>query len=135
MHSTTDDSGGAQPARRKGAVVAPGSAVEAATGPVGSADDARPKGGATREKAELPRSFPVMLSPGRTKSAPKKRKGKTKKGKKEKSTIVTFKCTATLLAAVDSCTDSMRVFDPMASRATVIRMALVEFLQPRGFLP
>lgn len=71
------------------------------------------------------REFPVMLSP---------RLGPARKTKKSKSTIVTFKCPVPLLAAVDACTESMRAYDPMASRAAVLRMALVEFLQPKGFL-
>lgn len=119
MHSIPDDSGRIEPARRK-APEGRGSPVEPAP-----------------PNAELLRSFPVMLAPARTKSGPRKGKtktGKAKKGKKDKTTIVTFKSTTTLLAAVDACTESMRVYDPMASRATVIRMALVEFLKPRGFL-
>lgn len=114
MHSSPDENGPIEPARRK----APASATD---------DPATP----APPKVELPRSFPVVLIPARS-----PRKGKTgRKGKKDKTTIVTFKSTTQLLAAVDACTESMRVYDPMASRATLIRMALVEFLKPRGFLP
>lgn len=118
VHSSPDENGPIEPARRK----APASATD---------DPATP----APPKVELPRSFPVVLIPARTKSSPRKGKTKTgRKGKKDKTTIVTFKSTTQLLAAVDACTESMRVYDPMASRATVIRMALVEFLKPRGFL-
>lgn len=117
MHITPGQEGPIEPARRNAPVSAP--AEPAAPAP---------------PKAELPRSFPVVLVPARRKSKGKTKTGKAKKGKKDKTTIVTFKCTSALLAAVDACTESMRVYDPMASRATVIRMALVEFLKPRGFL-
>lgn len=91
---------------------------------------AQPKRRPARPEAER-REFPILLAPPPAATAlVPLRKAK----KKSKPKIVTFKCPSELLAAVDTCVVALRAIDPMASRATVLRMALTTFLEPRGFL-
>jgi hypothetical protein len=85
-----------------------------------------------KKHGSVEREFPLVLRPperpaGRSRRPPKKKT-------KPKPKVVTFKCPTDLLEAVDLCVDALREWDPLASRGTVLRMALTSFLGPRGFI-
>lgn len=97
-----------------------------------------PKGGAllhVKKKGksrspETPPEFPISLRP----VSPARKKGRPP-SKRAKPKVITVKVPTDLLDAVDLCVEALREWDPLASRGTVLRVALTSFLGPRGFLP